>query len=236
MSKKRKIKPQGIDFENSTVFKKANRDESLTPEEVKLKKQKKTKRIIGVFLIIAILLVAVPWLVVNIITSPKDDYVNPGEPTQTFETLLNSTNATEQSTEVYNMKNPDLNDTDAVTALIAKLKPQEELGQYSVLVQATEKPYTITLKFDSTHDTTQNEDGNKWETEVVKYSTAIMALIDNVAQVNWEFPSGENKTEGSFFNRADAEKLMKLGVPVSQFAKSPEAVQLLLNQLGIDLY
>ncbi len=236
MSKKRKVRPQGIDFENSTVFKKADRNETLTAEDVKLKKQKKTKRIVAVFLTIVILLVAVPWLVVNIITSPKDDYLNPGEPTQTFETLLNSTNATEQSTELYNMKNPDLNDTDAVTALIAKLNPQEELGQYSVLVQATEKPYTITLKFDSTHDTTQNEDGNKWETEVVKYSTAIMALIDNIAQVNWEFPDGENKTQGSFFNRSDAEKLMKLGVPISQFAKSTEAVQLLLNQLGIDLY
>ena len=123
-----------------------------------------------------------------------------------------------------------------VIPLIAKLKPEEELGQYTVLVQATEKPYTITLKFNSTHDTTQQEDGNKWETEVIKYSTAIMGLIDNVAQVNWEFPSDENKIEGSFFNRADAEKLMKLGVPISEFAKTPEAVQLLLNQLGIDLY
>lgn len=236
MSKKRKIKPQGIDFENSTVFKKADRNESLTAEEIKLKKQKKIKRIITVFLIIVILLTVVPWLIVNVITSPKDDYVNPGEPTQTFETLLSSTTATEQSTEIYNMRNPDLNDNDAVTALIAKLKLEEELGQYTVLVKATEKPYTITLKFASTHDTTQHEDGNKWETEVIKYSTAIMGLIDNVAQVNWEFPSDENKTEGSFFNRADAEKLMNLGVPISEFAKTPVAVQLLLNQLGIDLY
>lgn len=236
MSKKRKMKPQGIDFENSTVFKKADRNEKLTPEEIKLKKQKKTQKIISIFLVIVILLVIIPWLAVKIIKSQKYDYINPGQPIKSFETLLSSTTATEQSTEICNMKNPDLNDLTAVTALIAKLKPEEELGQYTVLVQATEKPYTITLKFNSTHDTTQQEDGNKWETEVIKYSTAIMALIDNVAQVNWEFPSGENNTEGSFFNRADAEKLMKLGVPISEFAKSPEAVQLLLNLLGIDLY
>ncbi len=236
MSKKRKMKPQGIDFENSTVFKKANRNENLTPEEVKLKKQKKTKKIVTVFLVIIILLTVVPWLIVNVVKNPKDDYINPGQPIKSFESLLELTTATEQSTEIYNMKNPDLNDLTAVTALIAKLKPEEELGEYSVLVQATEKPYTITLKFNSTHHTTQQEDGNKWETEVIKYSTAIMGLIDNVAQVNWEFPSDENNNEGSFFNRADAEKLMKLGVPISQFAKSPEAVQLLLNQLGIDLY
>lgn len=236
MSKKRKMKPQGIDFENSTVFKKANRDEKLTPEEIKLKKQKKAKRIVTVFLVIVILLTVVPWLIVNVVKNPKDDYINPGQPIKSFESLLESTTATEQSTEIYNMKNPDLNDLTAVTALIAKLKPEEELGEYTVLVQATEKPYTITLKFNSTHDTTQQEDGNKWETEVIKYSTAIMGLIDNVAQVNWEFPSGENNTEGSFFNRADAEKLMKLGVPISEFAKTPEAVQLLLNLLGIDLY
>ena len=236
MSKKRKINHQGIDFENSTVFKKADRNENLTAEEIKLKKQKKTKRIITVFLAIIILLTVVPWVIVNIVRKPSDDYINPGQPTKSFESLLELTTATEQSTELYDMKNPDLKDLGAVTALIAKLNPHEELGQYSVLVQATEKPYTITLKFNSTHDTTQQEDGNKWETEVIKYSTAIMGLIDNVAQVNWEFPSGENNTEGSFFNRADAEKLMKLGVPISHFAKSPEAVQLLLNQLGIDLY
>ena len=236
MSKKRKINPQGIDFENSTVFKKADRNQNLTPEEIKLKKQQKNKKIIAIFLTIIILLVAVPWLIVNIIKSPKDDYVNRGEPVQSFQTLLELTKATEQSTELYDIKNPDLKDLGAVTALIAKLKPQEELGQYSVLVQATEKPFTVTLKFAQTHDITEQEDGNKWETEIIKYSTAIMALIDNVAQVNWEFPDGENKPQGSFFNRADAEKLMKLGVPISEFAKTPEAVQLLLNQLGIDLY
>ena len=236
MSKKRKVDPQGIDFENSTVFKKADRDENLSAEEIKLKKQKKHKKIVTVFLIIAILLVAVPWLIVNIIKNPKDNYVNPGEAKHSFETLLELTDATEHSTELYNMKNPDLKDVTAVTALIDKLNLQEELGQYTVLVESTEKPYTVTLKFNSTHDTTEQEDGNKWETEVIKYSTAIMGLIDNIAQVNWEFPISENETDGSFFNRGDAEKLMNLGVPVSQFAKSPEAVQLLLNQLGIDLY
>ncbi len=236
MSKKRKTPSESFKLENTSLYNKTDRDSELTKEELlKLKKRKRT-RVIAIFVSLVVLLVAVPTIVIGIITSPNEEIINSGEARQTYQTLLELTEATDRSTELYNMRNPELTDTEAVTALIAKLQPEEELGSYTVMVKADEKPYTVTLKFDLTHDTTETEDGNKWETEVIKYSAAIMGLIDNIAQVSWEFPLSDGTTEGSFFNRADAEKLMSLNVPVSDFGKSPTAVQLLLNQLGIDLY
>ena len=63
-----------------------------------------------------------------------------------------------------------------------------------------------------------------------------MALVSDISEVKWEFPTETGAVTGSGFTRADAEKLMNLGVPVTRFAESETSVQLLLNQLGIDLY
>ncbi len=236
MSKKRKANNEDIKFENTSLYKKAARDGDLTAEEIKLKKRKKHIKIGIVLVSIIVLLAIVPWIVVGIITAPNYDIINTGETTRTYQSMLENVKATAHSTELFNMKNPDLNNTDAVTTLISKLNLEEELGTYTVSVQASEKPYTVTLKFDKPHDMTLSEDGNKWETEVIKYSTAIMGLIDNIAQVNWEYPIDGEKTDGKFFNRADAEKFMKLNVPIARFGESERSVQLLLNLLGIDLY
>lgn len=235
MSKKRK-KNNENNLENSTVFNKTENANILSAEEIKQKKKRKTKIIALVSVLIIALIIGVPAIVIGVINAPNDEIINSGESVLTFQQRLDDTTASENAKELFDLKNPDLSDTESVEALISKLRPEDQLGSYTVSVQAAEKPYTVSFKFNSPHDMTVTDNDNLWKVDMIQYATVIMGLIDNVAQVNWEFPLDDGTTESSFFTRSDAKDFLKLGVNVDEFAKSPEGIQLLLNLNGIELY
>lgn len=234
MGKNKNINNSEFKTEDSTIFFKPER--SKPDDEAAMKKPKRKARIAFIIFVAAVvLLVGVPWLVVTIVGSPNSNIINNGKPKHSYEQLLEHTKATEESAELFAMKNPDITDSEAVTALIAYLHPENELGGYSVEIQSAERPYYLTLRFELVHNT-GDESENEWKISVIKYSCAVMALVSDISEVKWEFPTETGAVTGSGFTRADAEKLMNLGVPVTRFAESETSVQLLLNQLGIDLY
>ncbi len=220
---------------DSMIFEKSDRKKAHEEGAAPQKPKKRIKLIATICLSVVILLVAVPWLVVTIIESPNEAIINDGKAKNTYQELVDKTEATEFSDKLLQMKNPDLNDTAKLNELVAFLRPEERLGSYTVSAQSVEKPYTVTLKFNSTHDVP--EDGeDKWQNTVIKYSCAILALTDNVAQVNWVYPDANGQPAGSYFTRGDAEKFFNLNVPAIRFADSSQSIQLMLNLLGIDLY
>lgn len=234
MGKNKDIDNSEFKTENSTVFVKAERLKS-SDEAEKKKPKRKAKTALTIFIAAIVLLVGVSWLVVTIVGSPNSDIINSGKPKHSYEQLLEYTKATEESAELFAMKNPEITDSEAVKALIAYLRPENELGGYSVEIQSAERPCYLTLKFELAHNTGDDSE-NEWKISVIKYSCAIMALVSDISEVKWEFPTETGAITGSSFTRADAEKLMNLGVSVTRFAESEISVQLLLNQLGIDLY
>ena len=187
MSKKRK-KNNENNLENSTVFNKTENADILSAEEIKQKKKRKTKIIALVSVLIIALIIGVPAIVIGVINAPNDEIINSGESVLTFQQRLDDTTASENAKELFDLKNPDLSDTESVEALISKLRPEDQLGSYTVSVQAAEKPYTVSFKFNSPHDMTVTDNDNLWKVDMIQYATVIMGLIDNVAQVNWEFP------------------------------------------------
>ena len=227
----KKKKNEEFNVRDSMIFEKSDRkkaDEQGTPK-------KRGKVFLTVFIIIAILLIGIPWIIVTVIQNPVESLQNNHNPKHTFEQLLEATTETELSTELFNLKNPDVKDKAQVEALLDRLQIKDELGGFDVEIKSDAKPYEITLKFKLSHDVP--DDGyDLWEKEMIKYSTAILSLVSNVAQVNWEYPAAEGEKNGAGFTRADAEKFYSLGVPATRFAQSPKSVQLMLNQLGIDLY
>ena len=225
MSKKKQPRDERL---TSTVFSDPVKKES--PQ----KKHKAGKIIFICFIAAAILFIGVPMLIVMFFGNSNNDYTNQGTTKLSFNEMVERTEATEKSTELLGMKNPDLKDTATVENLIATLRLDEELGSYTVGIQNDAKPYNITLKFNYTHDLSGNT-ADKWNNNVIKYSIAILCLCDDVAQVNWEYPVNDG-IDGAFFNRADAQKYFKLNVPPEAFAESPESIQLMLGLLGIDIY
>ncbi len=228
MAKKKDVESFGL--KDTMLYERKKADD--TP-----KKPRSPKKIAMIVVsLVLVVFIGIPWLVVSIVKSNSDSYVNDGQPKKTYSELLSDAKATEKSTELFGMKNPDLKDQAAVEALLDYLQLEYELGSYSVEIQSETKPYSLTLKFDLSHNVPAegSNEQDKWERNMIQYSCAILSLINNIAQVNWEYPVG-NSTDGAYFTRADAEKLYNLGVTAVTFAKSPESVQLMLNQLGIDL-
>ena len=218
---------------DSMLFEKNDRKADELKDTVKDPKKRK-KLVTTIVILVLVVFIAVPWIVVTVMKPDSQPYRNNGTPKSSYSELLAKTEATEKSTELFNMKNPDLKDKESVERLIAFLQLDGALGEYTVEIQSDSKPYSITLKFNLTHDTPA--DGHDmWEQTVIRYSCAILSLVNNISQVNWEYPV-TNATAGAYFTRTDAEKLYNLGVTAVTFAKSPESVQLMLNQLGIDLY
>lgn len=229
MAKKKKTEEFSV--KDSMIFEKSDRKKADEDGG----KPKKRKTFLVVFAVIVALLVAVPWIIVTVIDSPIESMQNNATPKHTFEQLLEATSETEISAELFALKNPDITDPEKVKALLDRLQIDDELGEYEFTVKNDAKPYEITLKFKLSHDVP--DDGyDLWEKEMIKYSTAILSMVSNVAQVNWEYPAAEGSKNGAYFTRADAEKLYNLGVPATRFAQSAKSVQLMLNQLGIDLY
>ncbi len=224
MAKKREVKP--FDLKDTMLYERKKIDDTQ-------KKPRNHKKIAAIVIAsLLIVLIGIPWLIVTIIKSNSESIVNDGRPKSTYSELLSDVKATEKSTKLHSMKNPDLKDKAAVEALISELQISDELGAYAVEIQSEQKPYEITLKFELSHNVPA--DGyDMWEQTMIKYSCAILSLANNVAKVNWEFPG---MTGEKYFTRGDAEKLYNLGVTAVTFAKSPESVQLMLTQLGIDIY
>ena len=218
---------------DSMLFEKNDRNAEELKGTVKDPKKRK-KLITTIVILVFVVFIAVPWIIVTVMKPGSQPYKNDGTPKSSYSELLAKTKATEKSTELFNMKNPDLKDKDAVENLIKYLQLEEKLGGYTIEVQSDSKPYSLTLKFTLSHDVPA--DGyDSWEQTMIRYSCAILSLVNNISQVSWEYPVA-NATAGTYFTRADAEKLYNLGVTAVTFAKSPESVQLMLNQLGIDLY
>lgn len=227
MSKKKANKDNSYIKENSMVFNK--------PEKPQVKPKSRLKIGMSVFIGIVVLIIAVPLLIIMVTGKHNEDIINTGKPRQSYEELLSITIPTEHSEKLYGMKNPELSDTAAVEEIIGYINTEERLGGYTVSVKNAEKPYSITLKFNNTHEIgAVGED--EWELGVIQQSCMIMALIDNIAEVKWEFPTENSSTSGALFTRNDAGDLMKLGIPIERFAESATAVQLLMNHLGIDIY
>ncbi len=230
MAKKKKTEEFSI--KDSMIFKKSDRKKA---DDDGGKQKKRGKVFVTVFIIIAVLLVAVPWVIVTVMDSPIESLQNDVTPKHSFEQLLEATKETEISAELFELKNPDIKDAEKVMALLDRLQIKDELGSFKLEIKNDAKPYNVTLKFELSHNVP--DDGyDLWEKKMIKYSTAILSMVSNIAQVNWEYPAADGGKNGALFTRADAEKLYNLGVPATRFAQSPQSVQLMLNQLGIDLY
>lgn len=231
-----KKKEQGkFTVKDSMIYEKSDRKKADEEGAAPKKPKKRIKLIAIICAVIAVLVVVVPWVITMIFDSTNEEIINDGQAKSTYEEMLEKSTATEFSDKLFQMKNPDLNDAKALEELVAFLRPEEKAGSYTISAQSAEKPYTVTLKFDAKHDV-EDDNYEEWQTTVIKYSCAILALTDNVAQVNWTYPDANGQPAGTYFTRSDAEKFFNLNVPAIRFADSSESIQLMLNLLGIDLY
>lgn len=128
---------------------------------------------------------------------------------------------------LYENKNPYIGDASADGRLSQILDIGNELGPFKNELQTTEEPYGWTLRFENSVNNSA-----VFDEKMKGFSCILIALTDNLGEVTWEYtvelangPVMRTKT------MTEAECTKYLGAPVKGYAKSPEAVQELLQLL-----
>ena len=207
--------------ENSTVFSdpKKAREENQGGKKI-------GKKIRNIVIALILVFVVLPWLIVTVakwIKGPSGPIVPP------FSSRVAATEADELAKDLFALKNKSVTDMEANQKIAEKLDIEYFCGSFTLTLQAEQKPYRLTMKFDDKPDDSR---GEWFEETMVKYSCAFLMLVEDADQIGWEFPVEEEKDNGGYFTREDAKKL--LGTDVALYGNSPEGVQLLLNELGLN--
>ncbi|MBE6799360.1 MAG: DUF4825 domain-containing protein [Ruminococcaceae bacterium] len=202
----------------STVFS----DPKDKPES-RVKKTSKAKIALWAVVAILVVFVAVPWGVVQIVKIANT------KPKPTFNERLDRTAVFEEAAKVYALKTADGNDLEACNRILDALSVDDYCGEFTFTVDNTSDGVTVNFKFSQKHDSSRDE----WfKMQMIRYSCAMLALVDNMQKVTWEYPDSGASTGGSF-TRGDVELL--LGYPAHLYGQSEKGVQLLLNDLGLDV-
>ncbi len=215
-------KIQQFDKNDSTVFS----DPKKSRENGEGKQKSKARIIRNVIIAIILVFVVLPWGIVTVakwVKGPSTPVVIP------FSSRLAATEADNKAKELFSLKNADINNQAANEEILQLLDISYDCGEYEVVLQTEQEPYRLTMSFKYAPDSSRAE----WfETTMVKYSCMLLALTEDADEIGWEYPANDSKDTGGYFTREDARKF--LGTDVSEYAKSAEGIQLLLNELGLN--
>ena len=224
--------------EFSTVFSDPRKKREDDTVKVPKKKRNKLKRLLCIVISAVIVLVGALWMTIQLVDSPVEKIKNKGPSNKTYEQWLETVDESKISTvatELYGLKNPDIKDKGAFERMAELLQVEQELGTFELTVLSDSKPYAVYFSFNYTHHE-PTDDTDFWLQNMMKYCCVIMSLVDNVAQVKWDFPLESGGQKIGTFTRADAQKYYDLDVSPQRFAESEKSVQLMLTYLGINIY
>ncbi len=141
---------------------------------------------------------------------------------------------------LYKAQNPYVGDAPANGKVAEILGISRQLGPFKNELQTTEEPYAWILHFE-----TRPQDPARFEEEIRRYACVLMASIDNLGEVKWDYPSGTAKTpapetkttkDGSREGSSMTEEACSeyVGTNIKSFSESPEKLQELLKKLDLE--
>ena len=128
---------------------------------------------------------------------------------------------------VYSMANA-LYDNVGFTDIADKIGLRKALGSFELRLLSTSGPYQWEIIFKET--CSYNEAESK-SALMVKYACAMLALSGTSKEIKWSFASDDGSTISSSLDRNQANSMLKN--PIEGYASTPQAVQQLLDELGI---
>lgn len=137
--------------------------------------------------------------------------------------------------ELYELRNPYVGDASRDGALLGELKEYLPDKNITMELETTKEPYIFRLVLEDPPVTGVKAGDSETDLEgnLTKNAAVLLALIDNLGEVQWKYPAGEKQgeTEGSCTLR-DLEE--RYGIKdIKAYGKSPERVQELLDLLGL---
>jgi beta-lactamase regulating signal transducer with metallopeptidase domain len=141
---------------------------------------------------------------------------------------------TEYARDLYALRNPYVGDMPADGELLSALGIANTVGPYKTELFTSQEPYVLQLDFQQKPD-----DPNAADTSMKRNAMLLLALIDNLSEVRWNWPDGTEVHAGSC-SAEDADALLKLSsttilqgrTGIKNFSVSPGDVQDLLDFLS----
>ena len=134
-----------------------------------------------------------------------------------------------QANALYRARNPYIGNMSSNGRIAGELGIAKALGNFKNELQTSHEPYGWTLNFE---DSVSNSAA--FEEKMKAYSCVLIALIDNLGQVSWnytvELEDGPVQRSGSMTEQECTEYA---GGSVKEFAESPERIQELCDRLEI---
>lgn len=134
-----------------------------------------------------------------------------------------------QANDLFDAKHPYVGDMSANGRVAQLLGIGKALGSFKNELQTSVEPYGWTLNF-------ENIPSNSavLEEQMKGYACVLMALTGNLGEVRWTYAvqleDGTSVRQGTMTREACSEWA---GEPIETFTESPEAVQRLLDRIGI---
>lgn len=142
----------------------------------------------------------------------------------------NNTLIGETAAELYSLKNPYVGDIVADTKIAGALGVPNHFGGYSSQLHTAQEPYGWSLIFDDEF-TPYRE--NEIHSVMLRNSCVLMALIENLDYVTWEYRAeGEQKE----YTVTAQEASNFAGRDIKSFSSSATEVQNLLDKLNMNKY
>jgi hypothetical protein len=132
--------------------------------------------------------------------------------------------------QLFLNKNIYVGDASANQKILNLLNITEEFGNYSVELKTDQKPYWIKLNFED-----YVSDRDQFDAQMIDKAYLILALINNVEEVQCSYPYIDNAQEvliTLYITQKQATDA--LGKDIKSFAESEELIQQLLTQLNLD--
>lgn len=128
---------------------------------------------------------------------------------------------------LYAARNPYINNN-AADADIADSLRLSRYGKYTLSVDSKKHPYTLTISYMYTRD---DFDAATFDQDMPHRAAVLLALIKDCEQVDWSYPNGSSKVNGSL--SIDAANQMTV-TDVKATWKSQEDFTALLDHLGLN--
>lgn len=137
-------------------------------------------------------------------------------------------NISEEVAKVYEARNRYVGDITADLDLASALGVSEGLGEFKNELQTDSQPYGWKIILED--DLVNRENQNAMERKMISYAGSLIALIDNLGYVTFEYSvDGKECT----FTLDEESACEWTGVSVKKLAQTPKGLQNLMDMLGL---
>lgn len=137
--------------------------------------------------------------------------------------------SSEHAQKLYDSRVEDINDTAAVAELLKVMELENVTGKFTTTITDEEGTKVFSI---SVATGVQQTDKSTFDDNMIKCAQQLMALIPSIGKVQWTYSviSADGESESVTDSLDAAEASEQLPKDISEYGKSAEAFEKLLNQ------